>query len=47
MNKRGKPCVDKPACLTILPDCKLFVVCQITYNDNDNDKWDGATVSAC
>ena len=25
MNKRGKACVDKPACLTILPDCKLFV----------------------
>ena len=24
MNKRGKACVDKPACLTILPDCKLF-----------------------
>ena len=25
MNKRGKACIDKPACLTILPDCKLFV----------------------
>ena len=25
MNKLGKACVDKHACLTILPDCILFV----------------------
>ena len=25
MNKRGKACVEKTACLTNLPDCKLFV----------------------